>query len=115
MTRKNTIPFEQFTSLDMRIGTVIEVLDFPEARIPAWILRIDFGENIGTLKSSARITDLYQAEHLIGRQVIAAINLGDRQVGPINSQCLVLGIPDEEGKTVLVSVEDPVPNGGQVS
>lgn len=115
MTIRDTIAFDQFASLDMRIGTIIEVIDFPEARIPAWILRIDFGEKIGILKSSARITDHYRPENLIGRQVIAAVNLGERQVGPVHSQCLVLGTPDEAGRIVLLSVERPVPNGQEVS
>ena len=115
MTCQDIIPFDQFASVDMRIGTVIEVQEFPEARTPAWILKIDFGEKIGILKSSARITDHYSPENLIDRQVIAAINLGERQIGPVKSQCLVLGIPDVEGRIVLLSVEQSVPNGGQVS
>ncbi|MDG2424847.1 MAG: tRNA-binding protein [Phycisphaerales bacterium] len=115
MTREDTIQVDQFASVDMRIGTVIAVNDFPEARIPAWILEIDFGPEIGHLKSSARITDNYNPENLQGRQVIAAINLGDRQIGPVNSQCLVLGLPDADGRIVLLSTDQPVPDGGRVS
>ena len=110
-----TIPFDQFTGVDMRAGTVRAVHDFPEARHPAWILEIDFGPDLGILKSSARIKDHYGIEDLVGRQVIAAVNLGDRQIGPVRSQCLVLGVPDADGLIVLLSPGQPVPDGARVS
>ncbi|MCH2133039.1 MAG: tRNA-binding protein [Phycisphaerales bacterium] len=110
-----TIPVEQFATVDMRVGTIQAVHDFPEARLPAWILEIDFGPELGILKSSARIRDHYGPETLVGRQVIAAVNLGDRQIGPIQSQCLVLGVPDADGLIVLLAAEKPVPNGSRIS
>lgn len=115
MSRADTIPFEQFAGVDMRVGTVQSVHEFPEARVPAWILDIDFGPEIGCLRSSARITDLYNVDDLVGRQVIASINLGDRQIGPVKSQCLVLGLPDAEGRIVLLTPDLGIPNGSRVS
>ena len=115
MNRAEPIPFEHFANVDMRVGTVQSVRDFPEAHVPAWILEIDFGNDVGCLTSSARITDHYEAESLVGRQVIAAVNLGDRQIGPVTSHCLVLGLPDAEGRIILLSPDQPVPDGGRVS
>lgn len=102
-----------FKELDMRVGTVTGAEEFPEAHTPAYKLTIDFGDH--ALRSSARITDLYAPEELVGRQVITAVNLGERQIGPFISQCLVLGIEAADGSVVLLEPERPVPPGGRVS
>ncbi|MCB0771503.1 MAG: tRNA-binding protein [Flavobacteriales bacterium] len=92
------------------VGTVLEAIDLPEARRPAYVLRIDFGA-LGVLRSSAQITALYTKEVLVGRQVIAVVNFPEKQVGKVLSQCLVTGFPDANGHIVLAAVERPVPNG----
>lgn len=110
----DTISFDQFMSVDVRIGTVVEVEPFPEARKPAWKLRIDFGKGVGEKKSSAQITELYQKEDLVGRQVAAVVNFSPRQIGPFRSEVLVLGFPDEEGRIVLIGPDKSVPNGARL-
>lgn len=95
------VSLEEFEKVDMRIGTVVDAQIFQEARIPALILRIDFGNELGIRKSSARITDLYSPESLIGRQVIAVVNFPAKQIGPIQSQCRVLGLYDAHQRVVL--------------
>ena len=112
---KPTISFDQFLTVDMRVGTIVEVQPFPEARKPAWKLVIDFGAELGSRKSSAQITDLYQPEQLIGRQVIAVVNFPPRQIGPFRSEVLTLGLANEEGSVVLIGPEWPVPNGTRLS
>ena len=107
-------PLEAFRSLDVRVGTVTACDAFPEARKPAWKLTIDFGPEVGTLRSSAQITGRYDADSLVGRQVLAAVNLGDRQIGPFVSQCLVLGVRDAGGAVVLVGPEAGVPDGARL-
>ena len=92
------IPFDHFVGVDVRIGTVVGVEPFPEARKPAWKLRIDFGAGVGEKKSSAQITEHYGQDDLIGRQVAAVVNFSPRQIGPFKSEVLVLGFPDEEGR-----------------
>ena len=109
-----TIPFDDFLKLDIRVGTVIACDAFPEARKPAYKLRIDFGPGIGVKKSSARITTLYEREQVIGRQVAAVINFAPRQIGPFMSEVLVLGFPTANGEVSMISVEPPVPNGGRM-
>ena len=106
---------EDFADLDLRVGTIRSVRDFPEARVPAWILDVDFGPDLGRRRSSARLKDRYEATALEGRQVVAVINIGDRQIGPVQSQCLILGLPDAEGHTVLLTPDGTVPDGGRVS
>ncbi len=106
-------PLEAWQLLDLRAARVLEALPFPEARRPAWRLRLDCGE-LGELWSSAQITDLYSPDDLAGRMVIAAVNLGRRQIGPFASECLVLGAPDEEGRVVLAALERPVPPGSRI-
>ena len=106
---------ENFRDIDMRTGTIQTVAALPDADVPAWVLDIDFGSDIGVLRSSARITDHYDIADLVGRQVIAVINLGERQIGSILSQCLVLGIPDHDGKVVLIQPERPAADGLSVS
>lgn len=110
----STISFADFEKVDIRIGTIIEVQPFPEARKPAFKLRIDFGPAIGVKKSSAQITKHYTAEELLGRQVAAVVNFPPRQIGPFMSEVLTLGFPDDEGGVVLVAVTHPVPDGGKL-
>src|SRR3989344_1465636 len=95
---KAQINYEDFEKVDMRVGKIIKVEDFPEARKPAYKLTIDFGSEIGLKKSSAQITDLYTKEDLRGRLIIGVVNFPPKQIGPFLSECLTLGAPDEEGR-----------------
>lgn len=105
------IQWSDFERVQLCAGTIIDVHEFPEARQPAWKLSIDFGEAIGIRKSSAQITLLYTRESLIGQQVMAVVNFPKKQIGPFMSECLVTGMPREDGAIVLVSPQEPVPNG----
>ena len=107
--------FDTFLALDIRAGTVISAEPFPEARKPAIKLVVDFGDQIGTRKSSAQITDHYAPEQLIGRKVMAVVNFPPRQIGPVMSEVLVLGFPDAEGAIVLVEPERAVPDGARLA
>jgi tRNA-binding protein len=109
-----TITFDQFLAVDIRVGTIIAVEPFPEARKPSLKLVIDFGAGIGTKKSSAQITQLYEAAALIGRQVAAVVNFPPRQIGKFMSEVLTLGFPDAEGNVVLFKPDHTVPNGGRL-
>jgi tRNA-binding protein len=104
------ITWDDFEKVDLRVGTILEVADFPKARKPAYQLHIDFGE-LGVLKSSAQITVHYKKEDLIGRQIIAVVNFPKKQIANFMSECLVTGFPDEHGDIVLSSIERQVPNG----
>lgn len=106
-----TITFPDFERVDVRVGTIIEAEAFPEARKPAYKLKIDFGPEIGIKKSSAQITVHYQPEDLIGRQIMAVVNFPPRQIGPVRSEVLTLGFEDEAGAIVLAAIDKPIPNG----
>lgn len=108
------ITYADFEAVDIRVGTIIEALPFPEARKPAIKLRVDFGPDIGVKKSSAQITVHYTPEALVGRQVAAVVNFPPRQIGPWMSEVLVLGFPDANEAVVLVAPTLPVPNGGKL-
>ena len=109
-----TISYDDFLNVDIRVGTVIDVQDFPEARKPAYKLQIDFGDEIGVKKTSAQITANYDKDDLKGKQVAAVVNFPEKQIGPFMSQCLTLGFMDENDGVVLVSPDQPVPNGGRL-
>jgi tRNA-binding protein len=108
------IEWSDFQKVELRVGTIIDVQDFPEARKPAYILRVDFGEDIGVKKSSARITDLYGKEDLMGKRVMAVVNFPPKQIGPIRSECLVTGFHREDGAVVLAVPDREVPNGAKL-
>ena len=109
-----TIGFDQFLAVDIRVGTIVEALPFPEARKPAYRLAIDFGPVIGIKRSSAQITEHYAIEDLPGLQVAAVVNFPPRQIGPMMSEVLTLGFPDADGKVVLFHPSVPVPDGGRL-
>jgi tRNA-binding protein len=105
------ISFDDFQKTDIRVGTIVRVEPFPEARKPAWKLEIDLGPEIGIKRSSAQIVDLYTADALVGRQVACVVNLAPRRIGPFVSEVLTLGFPDAQGRVVLIGPERAVPNG----
>ena len=109
-----TISYDTFAQVDIRVGTIVAVEDFPEARKPAYKLTVDFGPEIGTKRSSAQLTTHYARDELIGRQVAAVVNFAPRQIGPFMSEVLVLGFPDAAGAVVLVAPDKPVANGGRL-
>jgi tRNA-binding protein len=109
-----TIGFDQFLAVDIRVGTIVEALAFPEARKPAYKLLIDFGPVIGTKRSSAQITEHYALADLPGMQVAAVVNFPPRQIGKVMSEVLTLGFPDAEGRVVLLRPSETVPNGGRL-
>ena len=105
---------EDFLKLDIRVGTIIQAEPFPEARKPAYKLTVDFGEELGTKRSSAQITVNYTPDQLIGKQVLAVVNFLPRQIGPVMSEVLVLGLSDKNGDIVLIEPNSKVPNGGRL-
>ena len=110
-----TIDWNDFEKVELRVGTIVEVEDFPEARKSAYKLKIDFGDEIGMRKSSAQITDIYQKEDLLGRQVVAVVNFPAKQIGPMRSECLVTGFHREDGAVVLARPDSDVPNGAKLA
>ncbi len=111
----DTISWQDFERVELRAGTIVTAEPFPEARKPAYKLVVDFGSDIGTRKSSAQITDLYTADELIGRQVIAVTNFPPKKIGPLRSECLVTGFYNEDEHVVLAALDQPVPNGTRLA
>ena len=109
-----TISFDDFLKVDVRVGTIVDVQDFPEARKPAFKLWVNFGADIGTRNTSAQITKYYTPDDLVGRQVAAVVNFPPKQVGNFMSEILVLGFPDPDGEVVLIGIDHEVPNGGRL-
>jgi len=109
------ISWSDFQKVELMVGTILSVDDFPEARKPAWKLTVDFGAGIGTRRSSAQITDLYEAEKLVGKQVLAVVNFPPKQIGPFMSECLVTGFMTDEGGVVLAVPDSPVTNGARLA
>ena len=105
---------EDFDRIDIRVGVIVDVQPFPEARKPAFKLWIDFGGEIGIKCSSAQITVHYKMDQLLGRQVLAVVNFAPRQIGPFISEVLTLGVPDGEGAVVLLKPDLKVPAGGRM-
>ena len=108
------IQFDDFLKVDIRVGTIQDAQDFPEARNPAYKLLIDFGKDIGTKKTSAQITQNYTKEELVGRQVAAVVNFPKKQIGKLMSEVLVLGFPDEDKNVTLIFPSKTIPNGGRL-
>ncbi|EKX58646.1 tRNA-binding protein [Cereibacter sphaeroides] len=108
------IAYEDFAKVDIRVGRITRAEPFPEARKPALKLWVDFGDGIGEKRSSAQITRHYEPESLVGRQVLAVVNFPPRQIGPVLSEVLVLGVPDAEGDVVLIGPGQDVPLGGKL-
>ena len=106
--------FDDFLKLDIRAGTITRAEPFPEARKPAYRLWIDFGPEIGEKRSSAQITDHYALADLVGRQIMAVVNFPARQIGPVRSEVLVLGVADPQGGVVLIAPDQQVPDGGRM-
>jgi len=110
-----TISWDDFEKVELRVGRVLSARPFPEARKPAYILEIDFGEEVGIKKSSAQITDLYTVEELPGTLVVGVVNFPKKQIGPLMSECLVTGFHDEQGRVVLCRPESDVPLGSRLA
>jgi tRNA-binding protein len=109
------IDWDDFKKVDIRVGTVVAVEDFPEARKPAYKISVNFGPGIGVKKTSAQVTDLYSKEDLIGRQVTGVVNFPPKQIGPVMSEFLLTGFPCEDGSVVLAVPERDTPNGTRLA
>jgi tRNA-binding protein len=109
----NTITWDDFDKVELRAGTIVAVEPFPEARKAAYKLTVDFGE-LGTRRSSAQVTDLYEPQALVGRQVVAVLNFPPKRIAGFQSECLVTGFADGEGRVALISPTHPVPNGAKL-
>jgi tRNA-binding protein len=112
--RQQLITWDHFSAVELRVGTVVRVEDFPEARKPAYKITADFGPDIGTLRTSAQVTALYAKEDLVGRQIVGVVNFPVKQIGPVRSEFLLTGFPNEEGSIVLAVPERGVPNGAKI-
>lgn len=115
MEKKSSINWSDFEKIDLRVGTILEVRDFPEARNPAYQLHIDFGSELGILKSSAQITKRYSKDDLLNRQIVAIVNFPKKQIGKFMSECLVLGAVEKEGDVVLLNSDFKVENGTSIA
>jgi len=109
------ISWEDFQKVELCVGTIVEVEEFPEARRPAWKLTVDFGELVGVKRASAQITDLYSIEKLVGKQVVGVVNFPKKQIGPFMSECLVTGFVTDDGPVVLAVPDLPVKNGTRLA
>ena len=114
MSESGEATFDDFLKIDIRVGKIIEVDEFPQARKPAWKLKIDFGDKIGIKKSSAQIVANYSANDLLGKQVMAVVNFPPRQIGPFMSEVLTLGFEDSDGNVTLAGIDKEVPLGGRL-
>ncbi|MEN9347421.1 MAG: hypothetical protein RLZZ77_932 [Bacteroidota bacterium] len=112
---EKNLNWSEFERVNIRVGTILHAQPFPEARKPAYQLHIDFGEEIGVLKSSAQITVHHRPEEIIGKQIVAVVNFPDKQIGPWMSQCLVLGSMASDGSVVLLSPMKEVKNGERIA
>lgn len=110
----STITWDEFEKVDIRVGRITRAEPFPEARKPAYKLWLDFGGEIGEKRSSAQVTVHYTPDQLVGRQVLAVVNFPPRQIGPVRSEVLVLGVPDADGAVVLIGPGQDVPLGGRL-
>jgi tRNA-binding protein len=110
----NEINWDDFTRVELRVGTILDAEIFPEARKPAYKLIIDFGKEIGLKKSSSQITEHYSTDDLIGKQIVAVVNFPRKQIGPLMSECLVTGFYDPEGAVILAIPDKPVENGSKL-
>ena len=110
----DTISWNDFEKVELRVGTVVNVEEFPEARKPAWKITVDFGKEIGIRRTSAQITVHYGPEDLVGRQIVGVVNFPPKQIGPVRSEFLLTGFPDERGDVVIAVPERPVPNGAKL-
>lgn len=106
-----TISWDDFAQVELRVGRIVEAAPLPQARKPAYVLQVDFGDALGIRKSSAQVTGLYDPEDLVGRLIVAVVNFPKKQIGPIMSECLVTGFHDENGKVALCVPDQPVPLG----
>ncbi len=111
----NSITWDDFTKVEIRVGTVIAVEDFPKARIPAYKLTVDFGAEIGVKKSSAQITNIYSKDDLLGKQVVGVVNFPPKQIGPFMSECLITGFHRDDGAVVLAVPDQKVDNGAKLA
>ena len=109
------ISWDDCQKVELRIGTITHVEEFPEARRPAWKLTVDFGPDTGVRRASAQITDLYSAEELVGKQVLGVVNFPPKQIGPVRSECLITGFHREDGAVVLACPDSAVPNGARLA
>jgi tRNA-binding protein len=110
-----TIDWDDFARVELRVGRIVDARVFTEARKPAYVLQVDFGETIGVKKSSAQITGLYKPEELVGRLVVGVVNFPKKQIGPLMSECLVTGFRDARGDIVLCVPDKPVPSGAKLA
>ena len=108
------LTWDEFRRVDLRVGTIVRVEEFPEARQPAYKLWVDFGEELGVRKSSARITELYAEDELVGKRVVGVVNFPPKQIGPVRSECLVTGFYRDDGAVVLAVPDRDVPDGARL-